>query len=263
MACNCAQGYSQPAVNRSPCGCQEGYSGPRPYGLGRVQSFLAPPVITRRPGRGLGRPYGMAYSLGGPPMPLMGRLGAITQQMKPIAPGGAFSFGFQESTIRNPWTDETTFAGYLEDAGLSYNTESHVLTGHLNPYVVINGNSLLYWDSATDLGYQIQNALQQKGVPIDTSVVNFQAEPYDPNAAGALPMEGLQGAPGGGGGGNGASGCPPGTYDASVLHGLFGLDCRTGAPPSGFSWSTLLGAGGGGLILGVGAVVALLFLSKR
>lgn len=247
MACNCAQGYNQPFVNRTPCGCQQGYSGPRPYGSG------------------LGRPYGMAYALGGPPMPLMGRLmGAIPQQMAPIAPGGSFAFGFQESTVRWPFLDETSWAKYLEDAGLSYNTTSGVLTGHLNPYVTITGNAKVYYDSATQFAYDILNVLQQNNVPIDTSSINFQAEPFDPNATGPLPMVGLQATPGGSGDQQQSSSCPPGYYDASVFHGLLGVNCQPiGSQPQGFSWSALFGAGGSGVALGVVAVVAVLLISKR
>ncbi|MBO0723762.1 MAG: hypothetical protein J2P41_23255, partial [Blastocatellia bacterium] len=61
----------------------------------------------------------------------------------------------------------------------------------------------------------------------------------------------------------GASGCPPGTYDASVFGGLLGVNCKPGSPPSGFSWSALFGAGGSGVVIGIAAVVGLLFLAKR
>lgn len=237
MACDCKQGYVLPGMNLTPCGCQRGYSGPRPYGMGR--------------------PVNQPFALGGGIGPRQS-LGAITQQMAPIAPGGSFAFGFQESTLRLPWPflDETKFASYLEDAGLSYNTTSSVLTGHLNPYVTITGNSLLYYDSATQLAYDILNVLQQNNVPVDTSVVNFQAEPYDPNATNPLPMVGLPPptttTPGAG------AGQPPGPTKCDWSSMSIGqwIACEVGL-------SNPLAAAGTGALIGVAAIVGILLLAKR
>jgi hypothetical protein len=222
-----------PGVNRTACGCQLGYSGPW---------------------TGMGRPVNQPYALGGKNYfgpPKLGRLGAITQAMAPISPGCAFSLGFQLSAIRNPLLDETAFAGYIEDAGLSYDTSSSRMTGIINPYVVINGTALKYYDTATSFAYDLLNVLQQKNVPIDTSVVNFQAQPFDPNTGtcGAQ-MVGLPPPPAGSGNN------PPATCDwNSMTFGQY-VACELGFNDPIKSATT-------GALIALGAVVVLALVVAR
>jgi len=174
MSCDCAQGYNQPAVNKSPCGCQRGYSGPRPYGIG----WLAPPVINKR--TGLGRPYGMAYALGGPPAPVL--MGDITQGLGPVDPGAQFAFGFNYSrlTQQGPGASFLTaspnyglYAQALEQDGISYGTSANDLGGSVNAFISIQGFTNKWFASGTDLGNAIFGSINARGYAIDPNTIQF------------------------------------------------------------------------------------------
>jgi hypothetical protein len=255
MSCDCAQGYNQPAVNKSPCGCQAGYSGPRPYGIG----WLAPPVITRRPG--LGRPYGMAYSLGGPPGPALmmsgprrpGLLGYIPQGMAPVTPGDAFEFGFNAGVLRDPTQFAEDLAGIIEGSGLSYDTSSGMASGFaLNPFYTISGRSVFAYDSGNELCDAIVSTLTANGWTVQQND-SLNCRTFSTDASGAQTVSGTpystpgKPPPGAPPPGN----PPPGQCDWNSMSFGQWLSCE-------FGFSSGITAGfSGALVIGAVVVIAL------
>lgn len=133
-----------------------------------------------------------------------------------------------------------------------------------HPYITINGNAKQYYDSATDFANDILNVLQQNSVPVDTTVLNFQAQQFDPNTnTCSQQMVGLSAAPGATNNQPGATNqsspdCPPGYTNQSWLAFLGSVNCQPiGANPGLDLTSLGLGAGGGVLLLG-GALLVLM-----
>jgi len=145
---------------------------------------MAEPVVMRRRRTGLGHPFGAPYAMGGPPMPLpgLGHLGTILPSLPPIEAGGYFTFDFNLPTFAFDPTD--SIPGWLEDAGISYNNSVQQLAGWINPYLRIQGFSIKYYDSATDLANDILSTLAANDSDLSAAnigaSVNFQAQPYYP-----------------------------------------------------------------------------------
>jgi hypothetical protein len=187
---------------------------------------------------------------------LSGLMGVITQGMGPLNAGGSFSFGFNPGYARSPFMDFSTLAGMVEAQGLSYNTQSFVYSGSLNPYVVINGNANQYWDSATDLANQILGILQANSVPVDVSSIQFQAEPCPDCGSAPPPMVGLPAPPSG----SAAPPPPPGQCNFSQQGFGTWIACELGIkdPITG----ALIGSAGTAVGIGVLALVAILLIKK-
>src|SRR5262245_20032874 len=107
-------------------------------------------------------------------------LGAIEQQMPPVQPGAPYKFGFNVGAFTNKIFIPEELAAAIEAEGLSYDTVSFYVSGWLNPYVTIEGFSVSYWESGSDLGFAIYNTLVAHGYPIQPGSIQFRAEPYYP-----------------------------------------------------------------------------------
>jgi len=107
-------------------------------------------------------------------------MGAIQQQLPPANAGAPFTFDFNEPLVRAVFNSPEDIAGWLEAAGVSYNTTSYKLAGILHPYVRVQGNANAYWDSGSDLGFEIYNTIIANGYDVDPASINFSVEPYYP-----------------------------------------------------------------------------------
>ncbi|MBO0719210.1 MAG: hypothetical protein J2P41_00175 [Blastocatellia bacterium] len=249
MACNCAQGYKQPMVNRTACGCQQGYSGPWPYGSG------------------LGRPYGMAYALGGPPMPLMGRLmGATT-----LPAGSHFRQGYKF----NAWyscgdaTLNDQITGCLYTTGAFNNVLASCSESFptIHSYLLIEGDTAIDFAQASDLTGLITDTLKNcvnaidfvsavssvDTLMIDTIPQEFAGNPnYQQPSTGPgslYQMQQQQAA-------SGSPGNPPSTCDWNSMSIGQYLACQLG-------FSDPIKSATAGVAIGVAAVVGILLLAKR
>jgi hypothetical protein len=111
-------------------------------------------------------------------------MGAIEQNLAPIGGGTPFQFGFNIGYTLNPFS-AADIAPVLENAALSYDTHSYVVAGYLNPFVTIEGNAVTSWESASDFGEAIYQAVSGAGFPIDYPSIKFRAFPE----AGSAPAQ--------------------------------------------------------------------------
>jgi hypothetical protein len=195
----------------------------------------------------------------------MGHLmGAVPQQLPAVNPGAAFQFGYNVGVLAGTFGskiyDPTEIAAVIEAQGLSYNTNSYAVSGALNPYLTIEGNANTYWDSGSDFGNAIYNAISLAGYPIDFSSIQFRVEA----APGSSPAGGMVGTPypNPNPNPNPPPGAPPPPGQCNFSSQGFGqwIACEMGLkdPITG----ALLGSAGTAIGIGVVALVAVLLIKK-
>jgi hypothetical protein len=105
-------------------------------------------------------------------------LGSVPQQMPGIDAGAPFQFGANFELLGACQADIADFAGWIESAGLSYNTVSYQVSGSfVNPYWTIEGNAKNAWASGSDLGNAIYNVMVSRGCAVDAGSIQFRAQP--------------------------------------------------------------------------------------
>jgi len=131
-------------------------------------------------------------------------LGSIEQQMPGVDQGAPFQFGANFPLFGSCSHDIASFAGWIESAGLSYNTVSYKVAGSfVNPFWTIEGNAKNAWASGTDFGNAIYNAIVSRGCDVDVGSIQFRTAP--PAGGGQAPAPGWVGTPYPVGGGSGGS----------------------------------------------------------
>jgi hypothetical protein len=120
---------------------------------------------------------------------MYGLMGAIQQQLPAIGGGSPFAFGFNTGYFRGELYAPEEIAKVLDDAALSYDTRSYYLAGWANPYLTVEGYAVTTWQSGSDFGQEIYNAIAGAGYPIDYSSIQFRFEPMSGQPSGP-PMVG-------------------------------------------------------------------------
>jgi hypothetical protein len=111
--------------------------------------------------------------------PLLGGLmGAIPQQLPAIGGGSPFQFGFNEGILAPYQIDLEEMVKTLENQALSYDTRVYWLAGYVNRYITIEGYAVTTWQSGSDFGQAIYQALKDAGFNIDYASIQFRFEPY-------------------------------------------------------------------------------------
>jgi hypothetical protein len=163
----------------------------------------------------------MAYSLGGPPAPtflgkLMGDL--IPQGLGPVDPGAQYQFGFNIPLTGTCETDATSIAGWLEQDGLSYDTQSDNIGGYIRPFISIQGYTMTAWNSGTDLANAIYNSIAGRNCSIDQTSIQFRVQ-----TSGQQQLTGTPQTPAATTTPSGVTAaCPPGYVDK----GWFSVNCQ-------------------------------------
>jgi hypothetical protein len=108
---------------------------------------------------------------------LDGLMGATLQQAAdfPVWPGARFQFGYNIGYDLSAFA-ASELAGVVEGAGLAYDAGSYKVAGWLNPFVTVEGSSVLYWDSAIDFCNAVRNELQTAGYPLQVQTVQCNVE---------------------------------------------------------------------------------------
>jgi hypothetical protein len=114
-------------------------------------------------------------------------LGAIPQQLPGIGGGSPFQFGFNTGYFRGELYEPEEIAKVLEDEALSYDTRSYYVAGWANPYLTVEGYAVTTWQSGSDFGQAIYNAISGAGYPVNYSSIQFRFEPYYPPGQPAAP----------------------------------------------------------------------------
>jgi hypothetical protein len=120
------------------------------------------------------------YGLSG----LNGLMGAIPQQLPAIGGGSPFQFGFNEGLLVPYQLDLEDMAKMLEDRALSYDTRVSWLAGYANRYITIEGYAVTTWQSGSDFGQAIYQALKDAGFDIDYASIQFRFEPMSGQPSG-------------------------------------------------------------------------------
>jgi len=107
--------------------------------------------------------------------------------MGPVNVGDSFQFGFNTGYTSGPF-NSADLAPMIEAAGYSYNTQSYLVSGYLNPFVTIEGNANVYWDSGVDFCNGILQILQQNGIPVD--VASIQCRTFGTGGGSNLQLQG-------------------------------------------------------------------------
>jgi hypothetical protein len=113
-----------------------------------------------------------------------GLMGAIPQQLPAIGGGAPFAFGFNTGYFRGELYAPEEIAKVLDDAALSYDTRSYYVAGWANPYLAVEGYAVTTWQSGSDFGQEIYNAISGAGYPIDYSSIQFRFEPMSGQSSG-------------------------------------------------------------------------------
>lgn len=114
------------------------------------------------------------------PWPYSG-LGAIPQQLPQVQRGAPFQFGGNFRLLGSCMADFEDMARWVEEAGLSYNTVSYKVAGSfINPYWTVEGYANANWQSGSDFGNAILNAIVSHNCDVDAGSVQFRVEPYYP-----------------------------------------------------------------------------------
>jgi hypothetical protein len=114
-------------------------------------------------------------------------MGAIPQQLPAIGGGSPLQFGFNEGILAPYQIDLEEMAKALEDQALSYDTRAYWLAGYVNRYITIEGYAVTTWQSGSDFGQAIYQALKGAGFNIDYGSIQFRFEPYYPPGQTAPP----------------------------------------------------------------------------
>lgn len=116
---------------------------------------------------------------------LMGNLmGAIPQQLPAIGGGSPFQFGFNEGLLVPYQIALEEMAKTLEDRALSYDTRVYWLAGYANRYITIEGYAVTTWQSGSDFGQAIYQALKDAGFDVDYASIQFRFEPMSGQSSG-------------------------------------------------------------------------------
>ena len=171
--------------------------------------------------------------------------GLMSGPNDPVWQGDRFRLGYNIGYTSGPF-NSADIAGVLEDAGLSYNTISYILTGHFNPFISVEGNSTNYWDTAIDFRSEIYNAIARAGYPIEAQSVqiDFPAGQGGSEEAAVIPSP-AQSSSGSAGPSTAVPRGPSGTCDQLNLPDW--LACKLGVTTS---TATIIGA-----VVGVGAFI--------